>query len=253
MALSAADAEKMIAASEQAGVLLTVAMVRRLSWSSLLLKKLMRSGMLGAIQRFDIESGEEYKWPLRDGHTFTDSASGGVLADIGPHLLDLLFWFLGSQQAQLDTYSDDSWGGVAANATMELAVQLPGGPVPGRIELSFTRRLRNTLRIYGETGCLEAPLALNGYELFFYPGGQEVEPVILKLPGAVPRKNQVTFALQLSHFADLVRGEAQDYATGREALATISVIELCQRLRKRVAQPWELKHVEPFFEVNPHA
>jgi UDP-N-acetylglucosamine 3-dehydrogenase len=247
LATSVEEAQEMIAASQQTHTHLAVGMIRRLSWSSQLLKRLVQSGMLGEICRIDVEEGGKFKWPLRTGHVFQDSSSGGVLTDAGSHVFDLLLWSLGSQRAQLVSYKDDNWGGVEANAIAELAVEWHSRPVPGRVELSFTRGLRNTLRIYGERGYLEAP-TLGGPEVFFYPDSESAGPVILKLPNAHPRKRVEEFAIQLSNFADSIVNNSKKYAKADEVLATISIIEQCHRSRERMVQPWEEKHLESFFE-----
>jgi UDP-N-acetylglucosamine 3-dehydrogenase len=247
LATSVEEVQAMITASQQAHTHLAVGMIRRLSWSSQLLKRLLQIGMLGDICRFDVEEGGEFNWPLRTGHIFQDSNSGGVLADAGSHIFDLVLWSLGSQRAQLVRCRDDNWGGVEANVTVDLTVEWHSRPVPGRIELSFTRSLRNTLRIYGEKGCLEVPTR-GSPGVLFYPDDENVEPVILKLPDARPRRRVGEFAVQLANFADSIINNSKKYATADEVLTTMSIIEQCRRSRERMVQSWEMKHLESFFE-----
>jgi len=249
LATSVEEAKAMIAASQQTHTLLAVGMVRRLSESSQLLHKLIQIGILGDIHRFDAEEGHEFNWPLRTGHIFKSSETGGVLADTGTHLFDLLLWAFESRRMQLLIYRDDNWGGVEMNALVELAIEWQGKQIPGKIELSFTRRLRNTLIIYGQRGYLEAP-ALGGCEVLFYPHGKNSDPVILKSHNAKPRKSVEEFALQLSNFANAIMHKSEDYVTADEALPTISIIEQCRRSRRPMAQPWEMKHLESFFKAR---
>ncbi|KPL25198.1 MAG: hypothetical protein AMJ93_00755 [Anaerolineae bacterium SM23_84] len=246
LATSVEEAQEMINASKQTHTHLAVGMIRRLSWSSQLLNRLVQSGMLGNIRRFDVEEGGEFNWPLRTGHMFQDSNSGGVLADAGSHIIDLLLWSLGSQRAQLVSCRDDNWGGVEANAIIELTVERCSRPVPGRVELSFTRSLRNTLRIYGEKGCLEAPTR-GGPEVFFYPDDEQTDPVVLRSLNAKPRKRVEEFAVQLSNFLDSIVNDSKDYVSADETLMTISLIEQCHCSKERLVQSWEMKHLESFF------
>jgi len=203
--------------------------------------------MLGDIHRFDVEEGHEFNWPLRTGHIFQNSMAGGVFADTGTHLLDLLLWIFGSQRTQLFSYRDDNWGGVEMNAIVELAIEWHAKQVLGKIELSFTRELRNTLRIYGEKGYLEAPV-LGNCEVLFYPCDENEESVILKPYNAGPRKSVEEFALQLSNFADAIRNSSNNYVVADEALPIISMIEQCRHSRELMVQPWEIRHLESFFE-----
>lgn len=251
LATSVEEAQAMIAASQQAHALLAVGMVRRLSWSSQLLRTLIQIGMLGGIHRFDVEEGHEFNWPLCTGHIFQAGKAGGVLADTGTHLVDLLLWIFGSQGTQLLSYRDDNWGGVEMNAVIELAIEYRLKQVTGRIELSFTRELRNTLRIYGEKGYLEAPV-LGGSEVVFWPHDKSSKPVMLKPYEALPPKKFAEFALQLAYFADAITNGSNNYVEAKEALPTLALIERCHRSRKCMVQPWEMKHLESFFEGKDH-
>jgi predicted dehydrogenase len=243
---SVEQAQAMIAASQRTNTILAVGMVRRLSWSSQLVRRLLQNGILGDVQRFDVIEGHEFNWPLFTGHIFQTSKAGGVLADTGTHLLDLLSWVLGGQRAQLFSYKDDNWGGVEMNAVLELAIECDGKQVPGKIEISFTRKLRNTLRIYGAKGYLEAPV-MGGPEVLFYPDDGSDEAMVIRPHDANPLGHGKTFALQLENFADAIINQTNNYATADEALPTISIIEQCHRSRERIAQPWEVKHLESFF------
>lgn len=246
LAPSVEQAKAMIAASQQTRTPLAVGMIRRLSWSSQLLRRLIQTGILGDIQRFDVEEGHEFNWPLRTGHIFQDKKAGGVLADTGTHVLDLVLWTFGSQSTQLFSYKDDNWGGVEMNAILELAVEWHGKQVPGKIELSFTRELGNTLRIYGDKGYLEAPV-LGSPEVTFYPNHQNDAPVTMKPHQAKSREMVTRFALQLSNFADAIVNDSHNYASAEQVLPVIAMIEQCHSSRERMVQPWEAKHLESFF------
>lgn len=247
LAASVEEAKQMIAASDRTHTRLGAAMVRRLSWSAQLLKKLVETGVLGDIHRFDVEEGWEFNWPLRTGHVFQDKNAGGVLADTGPHVFDLLLWILGDQRAHVVDYCDDNWGGVEVNALVELTVERPSRPVTGKIELSFIRKLRNTLKIYGETGCLEAA-TVGAHEIYFYPINENKEPIILRPQNDRPKNKYEGFSAQLANFAESIINNSKTYVPAEDAVATMVLVEACYRQRKLMAQPWEATHLEPFFE-----
>jgi predicted dehydrogenase len=211
-----------------------------------LIKRLVEAKFLGGITRFDVEEGGQFNWPLRTSYLFQNSTSGGALGDTGTHLFDLLFWILGSRTAHLVRYRDDSWRGVEANAIIDLKLTRDSREIPGRVEVSFTRSLRNTLRIYGENGYLEAP-TLGGYEVTFCQGNNPTEPVLMRSDGEGPKKMFKEFAVQLSNFVDLIMNNAENYSPSEEALPVLSLVEECRRSRKLLVNPWETKHLESFF------
>jgi predicted dehydrogenase len=239
-------AKDMVEAGERTHNHLGVGMVRRLSWSSQILKKLIGSDLLGHIHRFDIEEGWEFNWPLRTGHLFQNENSRGVIADTGSHLFDLLFWILGTQRAEVLSCKDDNRGGIEANALIDLAVEGSSQRSTGRIELSFTRRLRNTMIFCGERGCLEAE-TVGAKKVYFYPSGQNDEPLILRPCNSRPGKRNEEFSLQLSNFAESVINGVKKYVLADEAVMTMSLVEECYGARRLSVQPWEMKHLEPFF------
>ena len=245
LASSVEQAKDMVEASKRTHTHLGVGMVRRLSWSSQILKKLIGSDLLGNIHRFDIEEGWEFNWPLRTGHLFQDENSRGVIADSGSHMIDLLLWILGTPHAKVMSCKDDSRGGIEANALIDLTVEGSSQKSTGRIELSLTRRLRNTMIFCGERGCLEAE-TVGANEVFFYPSGQNDEPLVLTPRNPKPRKRNEEFRLQLSNFADSVIDSSKKYVLADEAIATMSLVEECYGARRLSLQPWEMKHLEPF-------
>ena len=247
LASSVVQAREMVETGKRTSMHLAVGMVRRLNWSAQILKKLIGSDLLGNIHGFDIEEGWEFNWPLRTAHTFQAGKSGGVVPDAGSHIFDLLLWILGSQDARVLSCRDDNWGGVAMNAEVELKIERNSRRITGKVELSYTRKLRNTLKIHGERGCLEAE-TVGANEIYFYPLGENEEPIILKPQNAGSKKKNEDFALQLHHFADSIINNTKKYVPAEEAITTMALIEDCYRLRKPMTQPWNMKHLESFFE-----
>ena len=246
LASSFEQAKEMVEASKRTNTHLGVGMVRRLNWSAQMMKKLIDSNLLGDIHRFDIEEGWEFSWPLRTGHLFQGKNARGVIEDTGPHLFDLLFWILDVKDAELLSCRDDSRGGIEANALIELNVDGSSCRSNGKIELSFSRRLRNTMKFYGERGCLEAE-TVGANQVFFYPSGQSTDPLIMSPKTQVPKKRNEGFIIQLSNFADSIKNGSKKYTQADEALLIMSFIDKCYLSRKPSVQPWEIKHLEMYF------
>lgn len=248
LANSLMEAKQMLSTQQQMGTHLAVGMVRRLYWSSKLLKKLVTLDMLGKIKRFDIEEGWEFNWPLRTGHLFQGNNNRGVIADTGTHLVDLILWILKGQKAKIINCYDDNWGGIEANAFLELLLEKDHHRIGGTIELSFTRRLRNTIRIHSEIGCLEAStVGENIIQLFL--NGENYDPIVLSSKNARKQKNDA-FSIQLSNFANSIINGSNEYVSPEEVIETMKLIDDCYRLRVPKGQLWEKMHLESFFGGN---
>ena len=154
------------------------------------------------------------------------AAGGGVLADLGPHVLDLVRTWLGPHLA-VTSYRDDSLGGVEADCILEVEA-----PVPGTIELSRTRRLRNEIRIECEEGEIVAPLPLP-------------EAVTLELGIRTHRLRTSSddpygdaFRAQLADFLDAARATADPVLSGDDGVAVLDAIESAYERREPLPQPW---------------
>lgn len=89
IAITADEAEAVVAAAEAKGVLLTVFQNRRWDGDFLTVKHVIEDGELGTIHQF--ESAFEWFQPRLSSH-FKDSApsvlGGGIVYDLGPHVID---------------------------------------------------------------------------------------------------------------------------------------------------------------------
>lgn len=155
MAITPDDATAMAAAAAEAGVTLGAAYFRRLFPSVRLLRAALDREALGRVISVDAEEGDEYGWGLTtlDGMR-KEKAGGGVLIDIGSHVLDLLLDFFPGEPTVL-TARHNAMGGVETDVEVRLTLRGSREEVPGRIELSRTRKLRNSIRVQCDRGTLE--------------------------------------------------------------------------------------------------
>ena len=116
MALSTVECDAMIGAAERSGARLAVGLLRRFAPTLRYTKDVLDSGMLGTIRSFDVREGMVFRWPVKSAAMFSPQC-GGVLADIGIHVLDLLLWWFGDIASV--EYRDDAAGGVEADAGTE--------------------------------------------------------------------------------------------------------------------------------------
>jgi predicted dehydrogenase len=225
LALSGAEARQMLCAAEAGGASLTAGMVRRFLPELRLAKQVVASGVLGEIQGFSVREGRVYDWPsLTDGPLRRESAGGGVLIDVGVHVLDSLFFCLG-ELAVVD-YADDCFGGVEAEA--EVVLTLRSG-VRGRVELSRTRDLGNTTRIEGVAAVLEVDLVRRRISI------SVKDQTIVLSPGKEHGEADI-FKAQLTDWAESIVEARSPVVPGSEAVKSLTLIEDCYA-RRRTLQP----------------
>jgi predicted dehydrogenase len=230
------EGERIADAARESGVLLSVAMVRRVGGSVRLAKLLLERGVLGRLERIEAEEGGAFEWPLRTGHLFESRSEGGVLRDLGTHLIDLCLWLAGGRELRATAYEDDSWGGPEANAAVEFGIETPGGTVPARVEASFTRALANEVRIRGEAGELVARTS-GGVTADLRLEG--APPVELRLADETPGPRVADFARQLRAFRDAIRAGSGPPVPVDEALPTLGLIDACAGRSERRVRLWE--------------
>ena len=114
-----------------------------------------------------------------------------------------------------------------ADAAIELA-----GSIPGTLELSRTRTLRNAIRIECERGWIDVPLSVPG-------------PITLELDGVLHRFQfddtdpyPVAFSAQLADFLEAVESGNSPIVTGADGLAVLELIDAAYATRAPLPQPW---------------
>src|SRR6185503_6990173 len=147
MAPTVAECDAMIAAAGEAGVPLAVGLEFRFFDSTATVRELLAAEIVGPLQSFELRQGVIPRWPFASDFVLRkESAGGGVLADFGVHVLDLLLCWLGEWRDV--ECRDDSLGGLESDA--ELGLTFASG-IGGTVEVSRTRNLRNTCR-FGAAG-----------------------------------------------------------------------------------------------------
>jgi myo-inositol 2-dehydrogenase / D-chiro-inositol 1-dehydrogenase len=249
LATTVAEAEKAVRAATESGRVLAVGMLRRLLPATRVIKAMLADGTLGTLRHVTCFEGGPLRWPVQSAAAFDRSATGGgVLIDIGTHVLDLFTWWLGPPTSL--RYEDDAMGGVEANCRLRL-----GFPdTEGEVWLSRDWARPNRYVFTGTRGWLSW-IANEGNEIETALHGAEYvskiclhEPVDRDRPRTadVPARNfHQTFVEQIRHVIHAARGEPAEIVSGAEALATVSLIDRCYRTRTLLSMPWltEQEHV----------
>jgi len=233
MALNTEDCDEMINSASDSSVILTVGMVCRFYRASQLIKQLIDDGLFGDIVSFDLRQGNVWKWPAKDDLMFDREKGGGVLTAVGPHGLDLLQWWLGEYE-QVE-YNDDTMGGVEANCEIDLTLK---NGAKGVIELSRTRRLRNTYILRGKCDEVEIDCSFNPLIRL------KSQALDLVLEGQVTLNNKRdssildAFRRQFKDFLLSILNEKGPFVTPESAKNAVKLIENCKAVRRELNQEW---------------
>ena len=240
MAMSVQECDEMIAAASAGRAVLAVGLDFRFFDASLFVRNLLRDGLIGPIRRFDLRQGVIPRWPFATDFLLKkEMAGGGVLADFGVHVLDLLLWWLGDLTAT--EYRDDAMGGVESDCEMTLAT---ASGVTGTAEISRTRNLRNTCIFEGERATLEVGVWDPDPEIRLTIADRAVALAGRARPsesGAGSALNFTdVFIRQIDDFAKAVRGRGEPFVPGTEGRRSLALIEACYARKKPLELPWSV-------------
>jgi predicted dehydrogenase len=241
MAMTVAECDAMIEAARAGRAVLAVGLDFRFFDSSLLVRDLLRDGLIGEIRRFDLRQGVIPRWPFATDFLLKkEMAGGGVLADFGVHVLDLLLWWLGDLTAT--DYRDDALGGVESDCEMTLTTT---SGLTGTVEISRTRNLRNTCVFEGSRAHLEVGIWDSDPQVQLSIAGSEVA-----LAGRARREGDKginsglnfldTFIRQIDDFARAIRGRGKSFVPGCEGRRSLALIESCYAQRRFLELPWSV-------------
>jgi predicted dehydrogenase/nucleoside-diphosphate-sugar epimerase len=247
LAVTADEAEEMVRVSDETGAVLAVGLYRRLLPVTRLLRALVQDETWGQPLRVDVEwGGMTASSSATLGLLRKDQAGGGVLLDLGPHVLDqLLAVFPGP--AEVLEYQDDSLGGVEADCEARLRLAHRRQPVDTRVALSRVRNLRGTVRIECERARLEVPIN-ERYQVRIEPAGNSraggggrpggVVELQARWQGRPETAWYEAFRAEVDDWLAAIRERREPELSGRSALASLRLIDACYRSTRHVRPPW---------------
>jgi predicted dehydrogenase len=243
MASTAEECEQMIAAASEAGRILAVGLYKRFFPSSAYLKSLFTHGQLGELRSFTIAEGGPFKWPAATPSFFNKAQTpGGVLLDIGVHVLDLLLWWLGEPAKFI--YADDAMGGIETNSRLQLHY---ANGAHGLVHLSRDWATANEYRFVFERGEVSWKtndangLTVQLADTTAALRSQLVTCISGQLDGLAPSPlatNPQSFIAQLQNLAAAIHGESAVLVPGEEGVRSVRLIAACYRERSLLDQPW---------------
>lgn len=245
MAVTAAEGEAMVEAAAAAPGILAIGLFRRFLPATQAIRDLLALNLLGDIKTFYAYEGGNFSWPVQSAgffHKATPQGRGGVLLDIGVHLLDLLIWWWGKPVEV--HYEDDAMGGIEANCRLQLKFA-PG--FTGEVRLSRDWSLPNRYVIQGSQGWLSWNVhEAGGIEMGFYQSGFALKGNLHRqdcehgLPALGPPgfTFEQSFIRQLCNVVAAIGGTEPLVVSGAQGLESLKLIETCYQHRTLMAMPW---------------
>ncbi|HSR17650.1 MAG TPA: Gfo/Idh/MocA family oxidoreductase [Ignavibacteriaceae bacterium] len=243
MAVSVADCEEMISCSLKTKKLLAIGLVRRFFPSAQTIRQLLLNNLLGEIKSFHFYEGGLFKWPVQSPSFFSKEISGGgILIDIGIHLLDLLIWWWG-QPVEI-IYMDDSMGGVEANCLLKLKFS---DGFSGTVRLSRDWDLPNYYLIEGSLGSLywevneanKIYLNIKGIKYSLKCEIQKSGFNKINIPFSETAENfEQSFIFQILNIINALRNRSALMVPGEEGLRSVNLVNQCYQKRSFLQPLW---------------
>jgi predicted dehydrogenase len=234
MASSVVEAESMITTASEAKRVLAIGLFRRFFPAIQSIQALLKGGVLGSPKAFVFSEGGPFNWPAASASFFQrQNSQGGVLLDLGVHVLDLVCWWFNDPVTF--SYEDDAMGNLEANC--RLALSFAGG-LNGEVRLSRDTRIDNHYQIEFEHGHVTWSVGdanLLDVQLNGLPFHLHSELYENNSPAATYHQS---FVKQLLNFAAAARGAEPVLIPGEEGIRSLRLIEQCYGTKQLMAMPW---------------
>ncbi len=241
IALTHADAEYMVMSAKRADRVLAVGLYKRLLPVVKMIKSIIDSQQHGPLLAATANwGGMEAYHSATLGLMTRETAGGGVLMDLGPHLLDILQYWLGDD-ASVNSYRDDAYGGIEADCEAKLTFHTNqnGKPsdVPVSLGLSRVRNLENGFTLefkdctihVGGTEKVEAQITFRESE----------DSYMLRDSSAdVGMNTYQAIANQIDDWLQGISKHKDPELAAATCLCHMKWIEDCYALKQPLNQPW---------------
>ncbi len=246
MALTLADATRMVVTGRDRGVVLTVGLFRRLLPAVRLFRAALDAGQIGDLVNVVAEVGDAYTWPLTTLAGMRRSeAGGGMLVDMGSHVLDLLLYICDATPTLVE-YADNAGAGIETDCAIELGLSRRGAFIPAHVQLSRMRTLANSIRVEGTRGSIEWSFGERSRIRVQTPGTL-VDTIDGRTRGwtvdaqwkdEIEQSGYHGFRAQIDDFVGAIRGLHAPQLSGASVLPSVALIEDCYARRTPLVEPW---------------
>ena len=215
LADSAKSAAEMVQASDDTNVLLMTAFVHRFTDLTRETRKVIDTGELGTILLAEFSMIMHMDLSV-DWHGSKTVAGGGVFADSGVHLVDLVRYLFGEITSVTGSFST-FFPNIDVEDTGAMLIRTEDGPLCC-ISMSFAapHGLQEHFRVFGTEGVLTGKL----FEGVKYRLRDDADWT------HIPAKDHLgAFVVQLDHFIKCVRGESKPVVNAEDGWRATAVIE----------------------------
>lgn len=212
MALSVAEADEMLAAAADAGVRLAVCFPLRHTHAVRKLREWITAGELGELTYLRLQLAKWY--PLEPDAWRADPArgGGGVLMDLGSHLLDLARWLAGPLTELRAVATQRAWATAVEDTSLVVGRHDSGAM--SVLEVSFAvHGSDNACEVYGTRGWVRVTAAHGTTVARRIVAGQEEE---IELPPVN------VYAAELLDFSRALRSGEPTATTGEDGRANVA-------------------------------
>ena len=251
MALTHEDACRMVSTARDRDAVLSVGLFRRLLPAVRLFRAALDANQIGDLVSVSAEVGDTYTWQLTTlaGMRRTQ-AGGGVLMDMGPHVLDLLLYICDAAPTLVE-YADNGGEGIETDCSIELGLSRQGSFVPAHVELSRTRTLANTIRVEGSLGTLEwkfgerMRIQLHSPSKFVDTLNASVRPCAIeeRWHDEPEQPGFEGFRAQIDDFVTAIQEHRAPELSGESVLPSVALMEHCYAQRVALHEPWRERHL----------
>ncbi|HTB64096.1 MAG TPA: Gfo/Idh/MocA family oxidoreductase [Opitutales bacterium] len=231
---SLTEAEKMIAAAKSANRLLAAGMMRRFYSPVQALREYLTADFLGDPIKVEIAEGGRFGWNAASPKFF-EPENGGVLFDLGSHVLDLLCHFFGGPNTN-ESFSD-ALGGTHTNCL--LTARWPSG-LQARVRLSWDTPLKAGWRVVGSRGECRWDGSADGQLLIKY---QEAKWWLHAQPRPALQPSTTSgwtaaFVRQIENVLSAMEDREKLLTPAEDVLPTMRWLETAQNTAKLLPQAW---------------
>jgi predicted dehydrogenase len=235
MAGTEKEACELIAASQNAGKILQIGMMRRFWKINRAVKKMLEDNVLGKLETISMQEGGVLNWPVQSAAVFNPVQSlGGVFIDTGSHTLDLLNWWIQDNDFELQ-YTDDNHGGVDADC--ELRVDFKSKNVKAEVKLSRIRNMPNEFLLSGTRGRIK----LKPWQNVFETSDRRIEKYIYAQYPLNELKQQTfedLFTEQVNAWVEAIQKDTKPPVDAESVLTSIIMLEQGYKTRRPTSYAW---------------
>jgi len=224
LATTGEEVERMLASAAGGGGRLMTAHCLRFSPQFEMLKAVVDAGWIGPVELVSASIGGPYEGVARrtDFRRERALSGGGVLMDLGVHVLDLAVWIAAREPAHVE-YAGSFASGWEVETDAEVGLRFPGDG-HASLQASFSTPLGNSFTVRGARGWARASLYVPTELTVFAEDARICRRAGMQI---LQLEDRNMYDAQIAHFCRAVATGEPFRVRDAEVRATIGVIDSC--------------------------